>query len=103
MVYYSELAIQDLTNIVTSLATWEKHPLGYEHAESYVDDMADHIDTICKKTHHMNTVYLIHKHLGEKVYTYKRNRHTQWYIIYDWNLVDKVAYVRKILNNYLTY
>jgi plasmid stabilization system protein ParE len=102
MVYYSEVARQDLKKIIFGLTTWRKHPLGYEHAARYVDELSDKIDMICKMIYHPDAIYDMHKFFGDKVYTYKRNQNTCWYAIYDWNEYDRVAYVQKILNNYLT-
>jgi hypothetical protein len=103
MVYYSIIAKDDLKKILWGLANWEKHPLEYEHAASYVSDIRKDADTICKKRYHQNCVYKQHLNYGEKVHVYKRNVQTQWYIIYNWDAVNEIAYVVKILNNYLTY
>jgi hypothetical protein len=103
MVYYSNKSKDDLKIILWGLANWKKHPLGYNHAVSYVSDIRKEADTICTKLFHQNCIYKQHLNYGEKIHTYKRNTHTQWYIIYDWDAVNRVAYVLKILNNHLTY
>ncbi|MDR0546757.1 MAG: hypothetical protein LBG77_04115, partial [Dysgonamonadaceae bacterium] len=82
--------------------TWQKHPLEYEHALQYIDDIEANANTICRKLYHANTTYLSHQKYGGKVHTYKRNAQTQWYIIYEWMNYQRVALVNKILNNYQT-
>jgi plasmid stabilization system protein ParE len=102
MVLYSNAAKQDLEDILYGLIYWERHPLSVEHALQYVDDIKDNADTICKKPYHIDARYLTHKRYGSNVHTYRRNQHTQWYMIYDWNSLYRVALVNKILNNHLT-
>jgi hypothetical protein len=102
MVLYSSLAEEDFANILTGLAVWKKHPLGYEHAMEYVSDIRQEADTICKKSHHFKAELNLHKKFGAMVHIYQRNRQTQWYIIYLWDAVNRVAYITKIINNYLS-
>ncbi len=102
MVCYSEEAKKDLRNILWGLANWKKHPLGYDHAERYVDDLADEIDAICTRSFHRNCIYNAHKKHGEKVYRYNRSKTTQWNVIYNWDKENRIAYVNKIMNNHLT-
>jgi plasmid stabilization system protein ParE len=102
MVVYSELAKQDLIDLLYGLLTWNKHELSIEHAERYVDDIVDVTDSICKKTVHKNFGFETHLNYGEKVYIYRRNNHTTWYVIYDWDKTHRTAYVNKIMNNHIT-
>ncbi|KAA6301246.1 MAG: hypothetical protein EZS26_002555 [Candidatus Ordinivivax streblomastigis] len=102
MVLYSEQAKEDLRNILWGLATWKKHPLGYEHALQYVDDIQAEVDTICTKFYHANATHPLHKKYGNKVHTYKRNSNTQWFAIYDWNTLLRIALVNLIVNNHQT-
>lgn len=102
MVYYSYEAVNDFSNILIGLANWEKHPLEYEHAMQYVSDIRKDSDLICKKSYLRNCVYSLHKKYGDKIHVYKRNSQTQWNIIYNWNALGRIAFVNKILNNYLT-
>ena len=67
MVYYSEQAENDLYNILTGLAIWEKHPLGIDHALSYYDDIRDKCDILDQTTNHPTTRYLVHKIYGRHV------------------------------------
>jgi hypothetical protein len=103
MVYYNRTAEDDFVEILNGLAIWEKHPLGYDHAMQYVSDIRTSADSICKKFFHQNCVYKQHLNYGTHIHIYKRNAYTQWYIIYNWDAVNRIAYVLKILNNYLTY
>ena len=102
MVYYSKRAEDDFVEILKGLATWEKHPLGYEHAMQYISDIRKDADAICTKFYHQNCSFELHQQYGEKVHVYSRNRQTQWYIIYNWEPENRVAFVNKIINNYLT-
>jgi hypothetical protein len=101
MVSYSEQSKDDLRDILWGLAMWEKHPLGYEHAMSYVGDIRYVCDHLDKQTYHRDTVNNTHKRYGSKVYPYKRNKQTTWYIIYNLDIHGNV-YVNKIMSNYLT-
>ena len=103
MVYYSSAAEDDFVEILNGLAVWKKHPLGYEHAMQYISDIRNEADTICTKLYHRKCTLEQHLKYGEKIYVYKRNARTQWYIIYNWDEVNRIAFVTKILNNYLTY
>ncbi len=102
MVISSLAARQDLEDILYGLVTWEKHPLEVTHAVSYIDDLTVEIDAICKQSFHLNCYYDQHKKYGEKVYRYKRNQNTHCHIIYDWDIFNRVVYINKIINNYLT-
>lgn len=102
MVIYSEYAQIEFENILHGLVTWKKHPLEFEHAKDYVRDIRKAADDICTKTAHKNCTYQTHKKYGEKVFTYRRKKNTQWYVIYDWDKDSHVAYVNKIINNYMT-
>lgn len=102
MVIYNEIAAQDLEDILYNLATWKKHPLGFEHATKYVDDITNLTDTICTRSFHKNVVYSTHKKFGSKVFQYHRNSKTQWNVIYNWDKKNRIAYVNKIISNYKT-
>jgi plasmid stabilization system protein ParE len=103
MVIWSNEAQNDLIDILFALITWEKHkPLSLEEADAYIEDIRKKSDAICKKQFHSDTRYDAHKAYGEKVYRYDRYKHTQWYIIYDWDDVNKIAVINRIINNYMT-
>ena len=101
MVFYSQVAINNFSEILIGLITWKKHPLSVEHANKYVSDMRNVCDTLDKKAIHFNTRYNIHKRYGEKVHTYKRNKQTVWYIIYNLDQHSNV-YIQRILSNHTT-
>ena len=103
MVYYSRTAEDDFVEILNGLAVWKKHPLGHKHAMQYISGIREKADKICMKSFHRNCSYEQHRMYGEKIHIYKRNPQTQWYIIYNWDDVNRTAYVVKILNNHLTY
>lgn len=102
MVIFSKSAIADLRDILYGLIYWKKHPLSFEHAQKYVDELTEDAKTICTKSFHKNAVYSIHKQYGEKVYLYRRNKNTIWYIIYDWDKNNCIAYINRIISNYKT-
>ena len=103
MVTWSEESKQDLEDILYALITWEKHkPLTLEGARAYIKDIRKAGDSIPKLLSHTNTTYEDHRAYGAKVCRYKRNPKTTWYIIYNWDEVNKIAYINKIMNNYMT-
>jgi len=101
MVIYSEQFSEDLENLLYGLITWEKHPLNPEHAQLYVENIINIVDTLDTKTFHKNAVYTAHLRFGSKVFVYNRNKQTTWYIIYDID-IHRNVYVNKIMSNHLT-
>jgi hypothetical protein len=101
MVYYSNQAKIDLSNILIGLMEWPKHPLETKHALQYVDDIYAICDNLDMKTYHADTLYSIHKFHGSKIHAYKRNQQTIWYIIYDLDRHGNV-FINKIMSNYQT-
>jgi len=101
MVYYSQTAEDDFYDIVVGLATWKKHPLGYDFAIQYAADIRTICDNLEYKSFHFDTDYEIHKKYGKKVHLYKRNSATSWYIIYNIDEKDDI-FIQKIINNHLT-
>ena len=102
MVYYNETAENDLHDILIGLATWKKISLSFNEATNYVKDIRKAGDSICKLSYHQNATYASHRVYGEKVHRYKRNAGTMWYFIYDWDEINKTAYINKIMSNHLT-
>jgi len=100
-VYLSRQAIDDLKNIFTALINWAKGPLELEHALRYVDDIEAKCYSLANKTYHLRTTFTTHKIYGEKVLTYRRNRTTVWYIIYNIDSFHNVLFT-KIISNHLT-
>ena len=97
----SRQAINDLRNIFTALIHWHKGALEMEHALQYVDDIETHCYSLGLKTFHANAYYSTHKKYGEKVYKYKRNSATTWYIIYNIDFANNIL-ITKIISNYTT-
>ena len=100
-VIISELAIEDLKNIFTALITWKKGALELEHALKYIDDIENQCHSIGYKTYHSKTNYSTHKLFGDKVYKYRRNPTTTWYIIYTIDNLQNIL-ISKIISNYKT-
>ena len=101
MVYYSKTATADFKQILLGLITWKKHQLTYEHALSYVDDIHKVCEFLAIKSAHRQTSFDLHKRYGEYVHTYKRNKATVWYIIYNITASNDIC-VEKIISNHLT-
>jgi len=101
MVLFSQFAINNLSDILTGLISWKKHPLEVEHALKYVYDIRQVCDKLDIKAFHFNTRFTIHKRYGEKVHTYKRNKNTIWYIIYNLDQHGNV-YIQRIISNHNT-
>jgi len=101
MVIYSEQFSEDLESLLYGLVTWEKHPLSFEHAQLYVEDIINIVDTLDTKTFHRNAVYAIHRRYGSKIFACNRNKQTTWYIIYNLDIHGNV-YINKIISNHLT-
>ncbi len=100
-VIISELAIDDLKNIFTALITWKKGALDLHHALQYVEDIEKQCYSIGQKTYHSKAVYSTHKLFGEKVYNYRRNPSTTYYIIYNIDNLQNIL-ITKIISNYKT-
>jgi hypothetical protein len=101
MVLFSHIAIINLSDILIGLLSWKKHPLEVEHALKYVSDIRQICDRLDTKAYHFNTQFAIHKRYGEKVHTYRRNKNTIWYIIYNLDQHGNV-YVQRIISNHNT-
>ncbi len=101
MVYYSDEVREDIKVIRNGLLSWKKVVLEREFVLSYVKDLLAICESLDSKSIHLKTTYASHKRYGEKVYRYRRNPNTIWYIIYD---VDKYGnvFVNKIMSNYTT-
>ncbi len=102
MVLFSHLAENDLSNIFIGLTYWKKHCLELKHVEKYVNDIVDVCERIDKITFHTDVQYEIHKQYGKKVFTYKRNKNTCWYIIYDIDTTTNTIYIQHITSNHIT-
>lgn len=102
MVYYSENAQNDLTEIFWGLINWAKHPLEYSHASAYLDDIHQICSTLDKTNYHADVQFEIHKKYGKKVFKYTRNKNTTWYIVYDVDFVSNIIYIQHISSNHIT-
>ena len=101
MVFYSQVAKSNLSDILTGLISWQKHPLEISHALKYVSEIRQVCDQLDTKSFHFNTRFALHKRYGEKVHTYRRNKNTVWYIIYNLDQHGN-AYIQRIISNYNT-
>jgi len=101
MVFYSLRAKRDLNSIFDGLLSWSKHPLEYNHVVIYHNKILSVCDSLDSKKFHFNAQFAHHKRYGEKVYTYRRNKNTVWYIIYNLDQHGNV-YIQRIVSNYNT-
>ena len=101
MVFINRQAIIDLDNIVIGLLEWEKVELTIPEVMQYVDDISDICYKLENVAYHRPAKYQEHLKYGEYSRSYKRNRSTTWYIIYDIDLFKNI-HVNKIISNYLT-
>jgi hypothetical protein len=101
MVFYNTSVRFDLDKIRIGLLNWEKIILTEEFVTNYIHDIQNICDNLDTKFYHASAVYPIHKLYGSKVYPYKRNKQTTWYIIYNLDKHGNV-FINKIMSNYQT-
>ncbi len=81
MVFYSEVSIANLSEILIGLITWPKHPLSVDHAEKYVTEIRFVCDKLDSKTFHFNTKFTLHKVMEIKyTHTEKANKRAGIYL-----------------------
>jgi len=102
MVYYSFRATMDLANIFDGLLNWRKHSIEYDHAVSYHNDIKEICESLDQPGFHFDTKYRIHKQFGKKIFPYRRNKNTTWYIIYDYDKTYNIVYIQHIMPNHIT-
>jgi hypothetical protein len=102
MVLFSDRANNDLDEILQGMLNWEKMTLTFEHISNYISDIIDVCDKLDQTNYHTNSKYQIHKQFGNKVYKYRRNRNTTWYILYDYNKQNNIVYIKHIISNHTT-
>jgi len=101
MVFYNNSARLDLKNIFDGLLTWSKYKLEYNHVVKYHNDILQICNCLDSKSFHFNAQFPSHKRFGKKVHTYKRNKLTHWYIIYNLDSHGNV-FIQRIFSNYKT-
>lgn len=102
MVFYSSRATMDLANIFDGLLTWKKHQIEYNHTVLYHNDIRDICETLDQTPFHFESKYRIHRQFGKKIFPYRRNRNTTWYIIYDYDKKNNIVYIQHIMPNHTT-
>ena len=98
-VYIKQRAVNNMKNIFTRLVLGKTFALPYGEAKAYVNDIENECSAIEKCSFHYNTVRAEHRKFGQKVYTYKRNRQTEWYFIYDIDEHENIIVKRIMCNN----
>ena len=102
MVLFSELANQDLDNIYDGLLKWERFQLERNTIINYVVDIVDICGKLDQLLFHKKARYKTHKKYGINVFSYKRNRNTTWYIIYNYDNSKNIITVNHIISNHTT-
>jgi len=102
MVFISRTASNDLRKILLGLINWKKVILDREYCINYVSEIIKVCRSIDHLSIHLNSEYSAHKKFGQKVYKYKRNRNTTWYIIYDYDKPNNIVYIKHINSNHTT-
>jgi hypothetical protein len=104
MVFYSHRARYDLQRIYDGLLNWQTQNgqirMDYQAVMKYHDAILDVCDSLDSIVRHINAVYADHRRYGAYVHTYRRNRRTQWYIIYEKK--EGNIFIQKIMNNHQT-
>ncbi len=102
MVIFNSQSEDDLVLILYGLLTWEKHSISIEHAQAYLNDIKSECYAIEAKTYHFKTTKPEHKQFGSKIHTYKRNKQTQWFVIYEIDSFNNIL-INHITSNHLTF
>lgn len=104
MVYWSDQAYEDFAEIFDGLLSWVSDTgmrhMDYDHVVEYTDRLYAKFDSIDRLGTHFKARYKDHKQHGEYVYTYRKNRKTTWYAVYDRFGAD--CYITRIFSNYNT-
>lgn len=100
MVFYSKRAENDLDNILAGMLIWKRITLSYEHISNYILDIIEVCDTLDQTSFHFESKYRIHRQFGKKIFPYRRNRNTTWYIIYDYDKRNNIVYIQHIMPNH---
>jgi hypothetical protein len=102
MVFYSIRAENDLDDILSGMLNWKRVTLSYEHVSNYVLDIIEICESLDQPGFHFDTKYRIHKQFGKKIFPYRRNKNTTWYIIYDYDKIHNIVYIQHIMPNHTT-
>ena len=105
MVLFNKSALDDIEEMFVGLLEWSigdnRQPImTFDEVWNYRNDLfnvGNSLDTLLFNT---KTQYDTHKKHGQFVYRYDRNRHTQWYFIYD--KTENNVFINKIISNHLT-
>ncbi len=101
MVYFSEQSVQDIDDFVVGLLKWQKFELSVEFVQEYRNIIISNCISLDTKSFHFNTRFTFHRQFGQKVHTYRRNKQTVWYIIYNLDVHGNV-YIQRLLSNHNT-
>ena len=99
MVIINSRTEDDFVSIFYGLITWEKHPLELAHARAYLNDIRNVCYSLDSKSIHFNNKFPELKKYGAKLHTYKRNKQTHWYIVYNIDRHGNI-FINHISSNY---
>ena len=105
MVFFNKSALDDIEEIFVGLLEWgtkgNRQPImTFDEVWNYRNDLFNIGNSLDTLPFDAKVQYDTHKQYGQFVYRYNRNRHTQWYFIY--NKTGNNVFINKIISNYLT-
>ena len=101
MVYLNQQSLNDLEKIREGFLTWKKFELSEAFIIGYVNQIIDVCYSLDLKSFHFNNKFSKYKKYGAKLHTYKRNKQTQWYIIYNIDRHGNI-FINHISSNHTT-
>ena len=104
MVFFNKSALDDIEEIFVGLLAWSTNNgqpiMSFNEVWDYRNALFNAGNLLDSLTFDVKAKYNIHKQYGQFVCQYNRNRHTQWYFIYD--KIGNNVFINKIVSNYQT-
>ena len=105
MVFFNQSALDDIEEIFVGLLEWstkefQQPIMTFDEVWNYRNDLFNVGNSLDDLSFDQKAHYDTHKQYGQFVYRYDRNRHTQWYFIYD--KTGNNVFINKIISNHLT-
>jgi hypothetical protein len=103
-VIWSDQSLNDLDDCLDTLMfpEYDNRPsLTYEEAIDYRDNIVAFALALPDRAIHTDCIYEIHKMYGEKAARYNRNKNTQYYIIYNIDIIGDI-FIERIMTNHIT-
>lgn len=100
-VFFSVQARNDLFEIQKGLMNWKTYNFSFEYSKSYVNDIYNEALKLIDLPIRTFSTFIQHKQFGKFVYTYRRNKRTVWYFVYNIDKSDNI-FVNRIFSNHNT-